>query len=595
VLTHFPPEDSYNSEAGPQSADGGEKNYKDKDVSDRALMLFGCGDGGGGPGVEHLEGLKRIKNLAGIAPTVQESAAKFFPRLLKNAERYATWAGELYLEFHQGTYTSQARNKRFNRKTEIALREYELWATLARGLAHYRVPKKDLDRIWQRALLLQFHDILPGSSITRVYNETRADYAKLLSEVGGMTADVERQLAARVNTRGLRAPVVVYNSLNWERCEWLKLAGRWTQVTVPSLGYAAVDAHAARRARFSVRASTNRIENDLLVVRFGADGSISAIRDKTHQRDVLPRGERANVLRVYHDDGDAWDFAMDYANRPAGAFALASSRAWTDGPRAVAEQRYTFGTSMLTQRISLTQASRRISFATEVDWKEDAKMLRVDFPVQVRSREVVCDIQFGNIRRPTHRNTSWDMAKQEICAHKWVDLSEPAYGVALLNDCKYGHQVKGNVLNLNLLRSPNHPDPTADRARHEFTYALLPHAGDHIAGGVLREGYELNMPLQPVATLSRRGTLPPSMSFASVDKENIVIETVKPAENGSGVVVRLYESSGSATEALLRLGPPVAKATLADLMENPIKPLGLRRGQVKLSFGAFEILTVRLE
>jgi len=215
VLTHFPPEDSYGSEAGPQAEEWGEKNYKDKAVCDRALMLFGCSDGGGGPGVEHLESLKRIRNLAGIAPVVQEPAAKFFPRLLKNCSRYATWAGELYLEFHQGTFTSQARNKRFNRKVEYALHDYEFWAAAAARLGGYRVPKAQLDRIWQRMLLFQFHDILPGSSITRVYDETRADYARLLTEIGAMTDQARAAVLAKVGTRGMKAPVVVGNTLPW--------------------------------------------------------------------------------------------------------------------------------------------------------------------------------------------------------------------------------------------------------------------------------------------------------------------------------------------------------------------------------------------
>jgi alpha-mannosidase len=594
VLTHFPPEDSYNSEAGPQGIEYGERNYKDKGVSDRGMTLFGCGDGGGGPGIEHLESLKRIRNLAGIAPVVQEPAAKFFPRLLKNAHRYATWAGELYLEMHQGTYTTQARNKRFNRKTEYALRECEFWLSAAATLTGSRVPKAELDRIWQRALLFQFHDILPGSSITRVYDETRADYARLLERISEMTVDASARLCRRANTAGMKAPVVVCNSLSWERTEWKKLGGGWMQVTVPSCGWTVVDTKAAPRPRFAVSAATGALENDLLKVRFGADGAVMSVFDKVERREAIARGSRANALKLYHDDGDAWDFAMDYANKPAGEFTLTASKAWTDGPTAVCEQRYTFGSSTLVQRISLTQGSRRLQFATEVDWRESNKMLRVDFPVAVLAREVTCDIQFGTIKRPTHRNTSWDMAKQEICAHKWVDLSEPAYGVALLNDCKYGHQVKDNVLNLNLLRSPGHPDPVADRAKHEFTYALLPHRGDHIAGGVMREGYELNVPTHATPVSAHRGDLPSRMSLVSVDKSNIIVEAVKPSEDDMGTVVRLYEASGSATKAALRVSTPARKAVLTDLLERPLAKLPMKRSTVPLSFGPFEILTVKL-
>jgi alpha-mannosidase len=221
-------------------------------------------------------------------------------------------------------------------------------------------------------------------------------------------------------------------------------------------------------------------------------------------------------------------------------------------------------------------------------------MLRVDFPVHVLAREAVCDIQFGHVRRPTHRNTTWDMAKQEVCAHKWVDLSEPAYGVALLNDCKYGHQVKGNVINLNLLRSPGHPDPVADRAQHAFTYALYPHAGDHNAGAVNRAGYELNVPLRVCAAGGGRPSLPERLSLASVDASGVVVEAVKPAEDGRGVVVRLYEATGSATSVVLKTGWDWSRAELTDLLENPIQPLKGARGTVRIEFGPFEIQTVKL-
>jgi alpha-mannosidase len=315
--------------------------------------------------------------------------------------------------------------------------------------------------------------------------------------------------------------------------------------------------------------------------------------DKVEGREVITRGEKGNALRVYHDDGDAWDFAMDYASKPAGEFALVSAKAWTDGPCAICEQRYTFGSSSMVVRVGLTQGSRRLEFACEADWKESSKMLRVDFPVAVFARESTSDIQFGSIKRPTHRNTSWDMAKQEICAHKWVDLSEPGYGVALLNDCKYGHQVKDGVLNLNLLRSPGHPDPVADRAQHQFTYALLPHRGDHIQGGVAREGYALNVPMSAEEVRAARGELAPVMSLVTVDSTNVVVEAVKPSEDGTGVVVRLYENAGARTTATLGTAFASGTATLTNLLEEPIAALPVRRGAVKLEFGPFEILTVK--
>lgn len=595
VLTHFPPEDTYNSNATPKAVRKAETNYKDKDVSDRGIMLFGIGDGGGGPGVEHLESLRRVKNLAGLAPVRQERAADFFPHLEKNAHRYATWTGELYLEYHQGTFTSQARNKRYNRKMEFALRELELWAALAGRLRRHRYPASALARIWRRILFLQFHDVLPGSSITRVYNESVAEYARLLEETNTLVAKADAALCGAIDTSAQKQPVVVFNSLGWPRTEWLKVGRRWQQVCVPSLGYATIDAAQRGPRAGGVTADGNRLENGLLRLTLHRDGSIAALYDKEAGRNVLAPGARANVLKVWRDDGNAWDFTMDYADRPAERPALASSRSFTDGPRAVCEQTYRYGASRISQQLVLTAGSRRIDFVTRVDWKENGKMLRVDFPVNVHARQATCDIQFGNVKRPTHRSTSWDMAKQEICAHKWVDISEPAYGVALLNDCKYGHQVKGNVMNLNLLRSPHTPDPKADRAKHVFTYALFPHPGDCFAAGVVRAGYELNTPLRAVPTRPRRGKRPPLNSLLEVDKPNIVVETVKQGEDGTGTIVRMYEAFGSATRARLRLGFDAGSARLVNLMEEPLKKLPVRRGKIPLAFKPYEILTVRLD
>jgi len=608
VLTHMPPEDTYNSPAAPRSIMKAERAYLDKGVSDRCLMLFGIGDGGGGPGEEHLERLARERNLLGLAPVEQEPSARFFERLAEGKDRYQTWRGELYLEKHQGTLTSQARNKRYNRKLEKALRELEFAAVLANMACGKPYPAEELEEIWKEVLLYQFHDILPGSSIKRVYDESLVRYAALLERTDSLIAESYEAAA------GSQTGPVLFNSLPWEREEWVKGNEGWSFVRVPAMGYAPLPEPAVELPRVRVSAAERTIENELLAVTLGKDGGILSIVDKENGREVVAPGGTANVLRLYDDEGDAWDFRQDY--RQTGYTTLTPEQidAFADGPTAGFELRYAFGSSVLTQRVTLTAGSRRVDYATKVDWRESGKMLRVSFPLRVRSDSVVCDIQFGSVRRPTHRNTMWDYAKDEICAHHYVDLSEPDYGVALLNDCKYGHRAEGGELDLNLLRSSSYPDPEADRAEHEFTYSLYPHPGDHAAAEVYKRGYELNVPLR----LAARSTLPTTVSATSAtsaaiaDEQrkpmalqaeqsfllpghpNVMVEAVKRAEDGGDLVIRMYETAGKHVQTTLRTGFDFGEAWLVDLMEDKLEHLDAEGRTIALAFTPFEIKSLRL-
>ncbi|RCW49442.1 alpha-mannosidase [Paenibacillus prosopidis] len=605
VLTHMPPEDTYNSPAAPRSIVKAENEYLDKNVSDHCLMLFGIGDGGGGPGEEHLERLMRQKNLLGLSPVVQEPSSRFFEKLAEGVSRYQVWSGELYLEKHQGTLTSQARNKRYNRKLEKSLRELEYAAVLA-GLTRGRhYPADELERIWKEVLLYQFHDILPGSSIKRVYDESLERYAVLLERVEQMIAEAYDAVAEGFSAE--EGTVAFFNSLSWEREEWVQEKGSWMQIRVPAMGYALANTDMLVKAEAAVMDSVFQnmrasaidrvVENDLLAVTFADDFTIISIVDKEHGREVIPHGQKANELYLYHDEGDAWDFRQDYRQSGGVPLEPAHCTVFQDGPTIGLLLSYTFGDSSLMQKVLLTQGSRRIDFVTKVDWKESGKMLRTSFPVAIRSDNASCEIQFGYIKRPTHRNTMWDYAKDEICAHHWVDLSEPDYGVALLNDCKYGHRAWQNVLDLNLLRSSSHPDPEADRAEHSFTYSLYPHKGDHVQAEVYKRGYELNVPLRSV-NVPRNGTarkLPAAHhSFLRLDHPNVMIETVKQAEDGEDLIVRLYETAGTRIKATLDIDFGFSEGWLADLMEAPIEQLHPKGGAFTLSFTPFEIKTIRL-
>ncbi len=594
ILSHFLPEETYNSPAAPRAIARAECNFHDKAVSDRVLLLFGIGDGGGGPGEEHLERLARERNLQGIAPVVQEPSQRFFEHIARDTSRLKTWVGELYLERHQGTYTTQARSKRYNRKMELALREAEWACARAAWTMGAPYPREELDAIWKEMLLYQFHDILPGSSITRVYTESLARYAEMLSRVEGLLAAAEASLYGGLEIAGLDKPYALVNSLSWERTEWVEIENAWRRVTAPACGWATVDLAGPLPEYVAPTAESGALENELLRVEFAEDGSIARILDKEAGREVLLPGECANRLALYEDWGDAWDFSMGYRDLPPKHFALQSTSTTVDGPRASITQQYAFGASTLRQEIVLFAGGKRLDFLTHVDWRESNKMLRTSFPLAVQASEVTCEIQFGSLKRPTHRNTSWDLARDEICAQRWIDLSERGYGVALLNDCKYGHRAEATTLDIDLLRSPGHPDPVADRAEHDFTYSLLPHLGDHAWGGVVRAAQELNVPLRAIALGGCPGAGARSGSFATVDAPNVILDTVKMAEDGEALILRFYEAHGESARARVSLGVDAGSAALVDLMEENPRPLALEGNAVTLDLAPFEIVTVKL-
>lgn len=622
VLTHMPPEDTYNSPAAPRSIAKIERDYLDKNVSGHALMLFGIGDGGGGPGEEHLERLEREKNLLGLSPVVQEQSWRFFERLHEEKDRLQTWRGELYLEKHQGTLTSQARSKRYNRMMEKALRELEFASVLAFVETGRAYPAETLEAVWKEVLLYQFHDILPGSSIKRVYDESLQRYEALLEQTEAMIRETYAGLAGRIAANDEACRAVVFNSLPWEREQWVEIHGRWQKVQVSAMGHTTVtvqpEAGESTDARSeessatvmesaagyeeAVRVSANErtLENDKLTVTFDPDGTIRSIIDKEAGREVIPPGEAGNRLYVYEDEGDAWDFRHDYAAIAGQPLSLLDVQAYDNGPFSGLIFRYRFGESELKQTVKLEEGSRRIDFETIVDWRERGKMLRTSFPVNVKSEHVTCEIQFGSIGRPTHRNTMWDFAKDEICAHQWIDMSEPDYGVALLNDCKYGHRACGNVLDLNLLRSSSYPDPDADEAEHRFTYSLYPHLGNHVQAEVYKRGYELNIPLriaeasadQEATALTQREP----KSFLRLSHPHVMVESVKKAEDGDDIIVRLFETSGTRIRTTLQLGFAAEEAWTADLLERRLTRLELEDGaQIPLTFAPFEIITLRLK
>lgn len=596
IFSHFPPADTYNGDMSPRELLHAVRNFRDHGVAHRSLYPYGHGDGGGGPTREMIELARRSANLEGLPRVELDTVAAFFEKATADATDLATWVGELYLEYHRGTYTSQAHAKRGNRRAELALREAECWAALASD----EYPHAALDEAWRTLLLHQFHDILPGSSIHWVYQDTERAHAHVIESATGIACAARAAIADAVDATGCADPVVVFNSLSWPRAEVVDLGGGvLTRVHVPSMGYAVTDRAASAETRGGAASGDTWVENEHLRVEWDRAGLLTSVYDKDARREVLAQGAHGNVLQMHDDEPneyDAWDIDRFYLDRVTDITVLDDIAVVSPEPaRAAVRMVRRFGASHLAQTISLDAGSRVLRFATTVEWHERHKLLKVAFPVAVHSPRASFEIQYGHVERPTHANTSWDWARFEVCAHKWVDLSEPDYGVALLNDCKYGVDVRGATLRLSLLRAPTMPDPEADQGHHEFTYALFPHQGDLRAGGVVRAAYELNVPLVAVPIIeSAQAGRPSTAALIQADRPGVVVEAVKRADRDDATIVRLYEAWGTRGPVTMRFGFPVARAWRTDLLEREQDAVTVEDDRVRLQLRPFEIVTLKL-
>jgi alpha-mannosidase len=578
IFTHFPPADTYNGSFSPEEVEWSVRNFKDGGSSNRSLYLFGWGDGGGGPQAEMIEAAHRLGVELG-------RAAGFFEAASAQAHDLTTSAGELYLELHRGTYTSQSRTKRLNRRAEQALREAEMWSVAAAD----GYPRADLEAAWKRLLTNQFHDILPGSSIDWVYADAERDLSAVIETAEEITS------LARKNLGGAGQHVVVFNANSHPRREVVDVGGRLEVVEAPACGWALQDGGSPAPEQ-TVLVSDRAMENELLHVRWDERGLLTSIWDKVAGREVLASGLVGNLLQL-HDDNparwDAWDLDIEYLNDRVDLIELSRLKIEISGGlRGAVRLTREFGHSRFSQLMVLDAASRVLRFECDVDWQEEHKMLKVAFPVAVRSSQATYEIQFGHLQRATHADTSRDKARFEVCGHRWADLGEPGYGVALLNDCKYGYDIRGSVMRLSLLRAPTHPDPTADRGRHRFTYALMPHPGDFREAGVIAAAEDLNVPLRVV-----HGTLPaePRRSLVEVDTPQVIVEAIKRAEDSDAVIVRLYEAWGRRCRARVRITLDASRAYFCDLLERNIEELRVRDGLVELDLTPFKIVTLKLQ
>lgn len=588
--------------------------FNQKSVTGESLMTFGYGDGGGGPTQQMLEVGKRLAEEptpAGLPKMRYGKAGEMVAELKKKAATLPVWDGELYLELHRGTYTTQAWIKRANRKNEIRLHNLEWLASLA-GPTGYKIDKPALDGLWEDLLLMQFHDILPGSSVNELYEETRGMYNQLAAKADQMSLTAATAIASQVDTAGAKKPMVLFNTLSWDRTDPIRLpGGNWIDgVTVPAGGWAVVDA--ARKPKdkgeLSVSDDGRKIKSRFWQIKLDKQGQIVELLDRQANRQVLPKGQPANVLEVFSDRPshfDAWDIPQYYTKYPLPGPQLESIKVLEqDSVHVTIEMAYKMPLigkgpqSTITQQMIVFASNPRIDFVTEVDWHEHHAVLKAAFPVEIRSTQANYQVQWGHLNRPTHTNTSWDMARFEVSAHQFADLGEHGYGVALMNDCKYGYHIHDNLMRLTLLRSPTGPDAYADQGHHAFTYSLLPHGGSFQEAGVIRAAAELNVPIVAVPTEAHSGTLPATLRLVECDNAAAVIETIKPAEDGNGMIVRLYESHGGHANVILKFADAPKAVETVNLLEQPYDDgVALEHDgrEVKLRMRPFQIVSLRLK
>ena len=629
VLAHLPGSGNYGMDLTPAELIKAAQDYREKDRSPIQLAMIGYGDGGGGPNVDMLERAKRFNDLEGLPKLEAMTPRRFFQRLESESEDLPTWMGEIYFELHRGTYTTQAKIKKYNRRCELLLREVEALAAVNAAAGRRAYPQRQLNDIWKTVLCHQFHDILPGSSIVEVNRVAHAEYEKALATLEELRDKAADAYLKTVDTRGEGVPIAAINALSWERDAVITVdaagLGRKASLvatasdgveapvqfcsdgkarfhgTLPSMGHAVFHLRRGKTDALEIHATERGMENDRVRLRFDKAGRLKSVFDKRAKREVLAERAVGNQFLLFEDKPvfwDAWDIDIYYQDKlleTDGRFV--SGKVIETGPvRSVLRLEREISQSRIIQDVILHAGSARIDFATTVHWGDERDvMLKVAFPVSVLARTARYEVQFGNYERPTHGNTPFDWARVEVCGQRWADLSETDYGVALLNDCKYGYDIRDNVMRLTLLKAPLWPDATADiNQTHTFTYSLLPHEGDFAAGGVVRSAAELNDPVHAMVRAPRKGARPAMAGWFLVTGGNVIIDTVKQCEDDDGLIVRMYEAHGCRGRRTLQTALPVKRVIETDLMEREERKLTIRNGRITLDFKPYQIRTVKL-
>jgi alpha-mannosidase len=622
---------TYNGNINPSQVMGCWQRYQHKDMSNEVLNCFGYGDGGGGATKEMLENAIRLEKGIPGAPRVKiGKAIDFFEKLeskVRNNKRAPKWVGELYLEYHRGTYTSIASNKKYNRKTEFLNLEAELLSTINQIVdKQYKYPQEQINACWETTLLNQFHDIIPGSSIKEVYQDSRRDYEKINTSGREIVNYSVKNIASKINLS--ETSIIVFNQLSIERNDIVSvdLPKGWNGAVVfdgkrelvsqktldnkilfygegiPSKGYKTFKiCEVKNQPDYSqaIQINEQSFSNKYYAVKLDDESNIISIYDKINERQVLKSGERANVLQAFEDkphNFDAWDINIYYQEKMWEINDVVSVQVAEKGPvRSCLEVKRTFLDSTLIQKIYIYNDLSRIDFSNWIDWKEKQILVKAAFPVDIHADKATYEIQYGNVERPTHWNTSWDYARFEVCAHKWADLSEGDYGVSLLNDCKYGYDIKDSVMRLTLLKSAAEPNVDADREIHEFNYSLYPHSGDWKNGRVEAMAYMFNCPSYAVIENAHSGILPEKLSFVCLNKENVIIEVVKKAEASEEIIIRMYECHNKRTKVKCSMPMDLEYAVECDLLENNLQGVPVESNSFEFGIKPYEIKSFKIK
>ena len=643
ILTHFittkeyeaQPQNhftTYNGDINASQVMGAWQRYQQKHINNDVLVSFGYGDGGGGPTMEMLENAKRMEKGIPGCPKVQIKKSKdYFDKLsdkVSDNRHLPKWVGELYLEYHRGTYTSMARNKRYNRKSEFLYQDLEFVSSLNKMLGK-EYPQQMINEGWETILLNQFHDIIPGSSIYEVYEDSKEQYEQLISKGQDLLNGALNSVANAIQIDN--CSVVVFNTLSFKRDDivYFDLPDTMNHILVkdedkqlvpsqiiekdgiekllifakdiPSKGYKTfvLEEASQNNEENAIKISSDKLENKYFTIEIDSKGTFSSIYDKVNKRQVLKENEKGNKILAFEDkpmDYDNWDIDIFYQEKMWEVDEVEKIEVIEQGPvRGCVRVYKKFLDSKIIQDIYIYSDIPRIDFDTYVDWKEDQILLKTAFPVDVHTDKATYEIQFGNVERATHWNTSWDTAKFEVCAHKWADLSEDKFGVSLLNDCKYGHDIKDSNMRLTLLKSGIEPNDKADREEHRFIYSLYPHEGDWKDAKTTQMAYCLNVPLYAKVKEPQKGTLPSILSLMAVNADNVIIDTVKKAEDSDDIIIRVYECYNRRTNATLSFPTTLQDVTECNLMEKTLTPMCFNEKSFAFEIKPYEIKTFKVK
>lgn len=620
---------TYNGEMLPEAIEGGWRRFQQKEVTNEILIAYGYGDGGGGVTAEMLENQERLSKSLPGCPRVQTGTVRgFFDRLghtVKKRTGVPCWEGELYLENHQGTYTSMALMKQLNRRCEFGMLEAESLCIISGGPEMYEI-RDSFQKDWKVIMLNQFHDILPGTCIKEVYDSAIPQMEAVQKRCNEYANQIVKSICTDMAAD--QDALLIFNMLPFVREGYLKVDGlhqypnglynlrdddknRYEAILnngvlsawvgqIPSKGWKAfyLERQEKRIDHTTLKADGRILENQYFYIELLQDGTFASMYDKRCSRELLKPGEYGNVLEIYEDIPEKWDTwnIEEYADRKK--YSVENDAHITilenNGIVAAVKINKSFHHSQFEQVIRIYRDSERIDIENHIIWKEEGMLLKAVFPFDINTDFCTGDIQFGSVRRPTHNNTSWQQAKYEMCIHKWVDISEKGYGISVLNDCKYGCDIKHGRIRLTLLKAGRAPYPGIDQGEHKFTYSLYPHMGTWEEANTVKEAYGLNLPLRVAFVKKQAGSLPPVYSFASCSAENVVIETLKPAEDNLGIIMRIYESSNRRTNCMIKLSKTYSKIVRCNLLEKEEEVIAAFSNNIVMIVQPFELITIKL-